>query len=186
MEVWRLILFLEGFCGTSLPGSIISSNNALYIKFVSDAVSDGGTGFLATYISSDRPYECDASASNECGVCQSPGYPSNYQDGTNCITVVTVAENNTIEATVVDLSIENCQNCCYDALEIFDGDSINSPRLANLCGVITNNPTYSSSSNEMTFRLRTDGSVTERGFQVTYVSRTPGGVEECGTVYVGP
>ncbi|KAL0203941.1 hypothetical protein M9458_001959, partial [Cirrhinus mrigala] len=53
--------------------------------------------------------------------------------------------------------IEQHQECAYDHLEAFDGDSDKTPILSRLCG-----------SNKMYLRFISDASVQRKGFQATH------------------
>ena len=52
--------------------------------------------------------------------------------------------------------LENSTNCIYDYVEIFDGNSINSPSLGQFCN---NSPGTISSSGEITIFLHADAGV---------------------------
>lgn len=59
-------------------------------------------------------------------------------------------------------------NCNYDHIDVFDGPYHSSPLIARLCHGASN--TFTSSSNFMSIRFVSDGSVTRRGFEANYYS----------------
>ena len=59
-------------------------------------------------------------------------------------------------------------NCDYDYIEVFDGPYHSSPLVARLCHGAGDS--FTSSSNFMSVRFVSDGSVTRRGFQADYYS----------------
>lgn len=59
-------------------------------------------------------------------------------------------------------------NCNYDYIDVFDGPCHSSPLIARLCHGASNS--FTSSSNFMSIRFVSDGSVTRRGFRANYYS----------------
>ena len=65
------------------------------------------------------------------------------------------------------LQIEEEEDCTFDYLEIFDGGSTNSPTVGKFCG--DNKPKeLISTSSSLYFKFRSDGSVSKKGFQLSY------------------
>ena len=67
--------------------------------------------------------------------------------------------------------LENSTNCIYDYVEIFDGNSINSPSLGQFCN---NSPgTISSSGGAITILLHADAGVNGQGFEMDWTCTYP-------------
>lgn len=60
-------------------------------------------------------------------------------------------------------------NCNYDYIQVFDGPALSSPLIARVCH--GSRDSFTSSSNFMSIRFVSDGSVTRSGFQAEYYSR---------------
>lgn len=75
--------------------------------------------------------------------------------------------------------------CNYDYIEVFDGPYHSSPLLARVCDGARGS--FTSSSNFMSIRFISDGSVKMRGFQAEYYSSlSPGSTSKSPSVWVGP
>ncbi|XP_047205867.1 cubilin [Girardinichthys multiradiatus] len=173
-------LLRERICGSSLPSLLQTTDNHLYINFVSDA-SNEASGFMLTF----------EAHSQACGgfiiltdddppsYISSPNYPQNYPQNIDCIWVITVPNG---EAVQIDFEeefyIEPTASCSFDFLELRDGSSLNSDLISRLCGS-TRPSTQHSKGSSMLLRFRTDSSVTHRGFKATY------SIASCGGTYVG-
>lgn len=66
-----------------------------------------------------------------------------------------------------EFEIEQHQECAYDHLEAFDGDSDKAPILSRLCGSKIPEPLVST-HNKMYLRFISDASVQRKGFQATH------------------
>lgn len=66
-----------------------------------------------------------------------------------------------------EFEIEQHQECAYDHLEVFDGETEKSPILARLCGSKIPEPLVAS-GNKMFVQFVSDASVQRRGFQATH------------------
>ena len=133
----------------------------------------------------------------------SPNYPEdNYENGHDCYWHIQAPQGLRIRADVIDLEVRNAQlnwtklfftlilflqleHCRYcDYVQFYDGNS-------NEDGVLANYNFRSapldvvSSGSHMVIRLRTDGSVTHRGFRISLTAEGP---QEEGTIdcNVGP
>lgn len=66
-----------------------------------------------------------------------------------------------------EFEIEQHQECAYDHLEVFDGETEKSPILGRLCGNKTPEPLVATGS-KMFVRFVSDASVQRKGFQATH------------------
>ncbi|XP_047558266.1 deleted in malignant brain tumors 1 protein isoform X2 [Lutra lutra] len=111
-------------------------------------------------------YSCGGFLTQPSGYFSSPFYPGNYPNNANCLWDIEVQNNYRITVVFRDVQLEG--GCSYDYIEVFDGPSHSSPLIARICngsmGPLT------SSSNFMSIRFVSDGSVTRRGFQANYYS----------------
>ncbi|XP_067155719.1 deleted in malignant brain tumors 1 protein-like [Apteryx mantelli] len=113
-----------------------------------------------------RKYFCGGLLSNSFGTLQSPFYPSNYPDNADCLWEIQVASNFLVVLTFRSIQLQGgCQN---DSVEIYDGPPNTSPLLGRICS--GSGFTYTSSSNLMTVRFRSDSRYSSRGFYADYHS----------------
>ena len=63
--------------------------------------------------------------------------------------------------------LEGTDDCSYDSVEVFDGPDSNSASLGFFCDRHLP-PAITSSSNMLTIRKLTDGSQSDKGFQLNY------------------
>ncbi|XP_011302978.1 cubilin [Fopius arisanus] len=164
------------YCGTNLPLPRTLTTNVAIIVFSTDS-SFHGKGFTIKYDT-----HCGGEFHEPSGIFASPYYPSSYPDDKNCFYEIIQPPNKGIVLQITDLDIEGHwhSDCYFDHLDIYDGDSSNSTKLAELCGgeeKIPDTPFYSS-NNYMYLEFQTDGSYSFRGFQANYstVDRRCGGL----------
>ncbi|XP_012877446.1 PREDICTED: deleted in malignant brain tumors 1 protein-like [Dipodomys ordii] len=119
--------------------------------------------------STDYPnlnYSCGGFLSQASGYFSSPFYPDNYPNNARCVWDIKVPSNHLVTITFRDVQLEG--GCNYDYIEVFNGPSHSSPIIARVCdGAVRS---FTSSSNFMSIRFVTDGSITRRGFRAEYRS----------------
>ncbi|XP_076982419.1 scavenger receptor cysteine-rich domain-containing protein DMBT1 isoform X3 [Tamandua tetradactyla] len=159
-----------------------SSYNRMTVQFRSDA-SFQNTGFSAwynsfpsgSYITTPPPvhtthlavnYSCGGFLSHPSGSFSSPFYPGNYPNYAKCVWDIEVQNNYRVTIIFRDVQLEG--GCNYDYIEVFDGPYHSSPLIARVCDGARSS--FTSSSNFMSIRFVSDGSVTRRGFQAEYYS----------------
>lgn len=71
-----------------------------------------------------------------------------------------------------EFEVEQHQECAYDHLEVFDGDTEKSPILGRLCGSKIPDP-LTATGNQMFLRFISDASVQRKGFQATHSTGQP-------------
>ncbi|XP_058400372.1 deleted in malignant brain tumors 1 protein-like [Diceros bicornis minor] len=111
-------------------------------------------------------YSCGGFLSQPSGHLSSPFYPGNYPNNAKCVWDIEV--QNTYCVTVVFRDVQLDGGCNYDYVEVFDGPHHSSPLVARVCD--GSRGSFTSSSNFMSIRFISDGSVTRRGFQADFYS----------------
>ncbi len=101
---------------------------------------------------------CYSELTASSGFIQSPGYPSQYTDNIDCTTRITVASGRRVllQFTAFALEVD------YDFVEITDGSSATRFSGTTIPAAIT------STTNQLTIRFRTDGSIQNNGYYATY------------------
>ena len=113
-------------CNNEVPSPITSTGNTMWVIFHSD-YSVNMKGFSADWKSVDPPPTITT------GEETSPNYPENYPDNLNRKSyVIKVAIGKKVELTIEDLSIEECEDCSCDMLEIYDTPTTGSPTLLDV------------------------------------------------------
>ncbi|XP_017269603.1 cubilin [Kryptolebias marmoratus] len=167
-------------CGTSPPSLLQTTDNHLFIHFVSDA-SNEATGFKLTFEAHSQACGgfIELNDFDPPGYLTSPNYPQNYPMNIDCIWVITVPNGEAVQIDFEDeFYIEPTTSCFYDYLEIRDGSTINADLVSRLCGN-TRPSTQHSTGSSMLLRFRTDHSVTHKGFKAKY------SIASCGGTYMG-
>ncbi|XP_022426555.1 CUB and sushi domain-containing protein 1 [Delphinapterus leucas] len=110
--------------------------------------------------------QCPASEvrTESSGVILSPGYPGNYFNSQTCSWSIRVEPNYNI-TIFVDIFQSEKQ---FDALEVFDGSSGQSPLLVVLSGNHTEQSNFTSKSNQLYLRWSTDHATSKKGFKIRY------------------
>ncbi|XP_078582053.1 cubilin-like isoform X2 [Branchiostoma floridae x Branchiostoma japonicum] len=153
--------FVGRYCNQTIPAPFTSTTNQLFVKFRSDA-SQTGSGFRATWA-----VTCGGVFTDPTGTLLSPYFPNAYPHEKDCYYTIMQPIGNTITVTFVTFDVEDQSNCLYDYLDVRDGGSADSPRLALLCGTAVPPPVVST-QNVMWLHFHTDASVANNGFRATY------------------
>ncbi|KAM9333329.1 LOW QUALITY PROTEIN: cubilin [Pholidichthys leucotaenia] len=167
-------------CGTTPPSLVQTTDNHLFIHFVTDE-TDEASGFkllfeahsaacggLITLTDNDPP-----------GYITSPDYPQNYPQNIDCTWVITVPNGEAVQIDFVEeFYIGHTTSCTFDYLELRDGSTSSSDLISRLCGS-TRPSTQHSTGSSMLLRFRTDSSITHKGFKAKYSIAT------CGGTYIG-
>ncbi|XP_055611221.1 tolloid-like protein 1 [Uranotaenia lowii] len=112
---------------------------------------------------------CKYEISTALGQIQSPNYPDEYPSKKDCIWHLTTAPGHRIKITFNVFDVELHQECAYDHIVIYDGDSPDSHTLGRFCGAKLPHP-ISSTANQMYMVFNTDSSVQKRGFLATHTT----------------
>ncbi|XP_054992155.1 CUB and sushi domain-containing protein 1 isoform X1 [Sorex araneus] len=134
-----------------------------------------GPDMLACKLSAQLQFEgplptCEAQCpanevrTDSSGVILSPGYPGNYFNSQTCSWSIRVEPQYNITLLVDTFQSERQ----FDALEVFDGSSGQSPLLVVLSGNLTEQSNYTSRSNQLYLRWSTDHATSKKGFKIRY------------------
>uniref|UniRef100_A0A3P8P3D4 Cubilin n=1 Tax=Astatotilapia calliptera TaxID=8154 RepID=A0A3P8P3D4_ASTCA len=167
-------------CGSSPPSVLQTTDNHLFIHFVSDA-SNEASGFKLVFEAHSQGCGgfIEVNDNDPPGYITSPNYPQNYPQNIDCIWVITVPNGEAVQIDFEDqFYIEPTSSCMYDYLELRDGSTSNNNIISRLCGN-TRPSTQHSTGSSMWLRFRTDASVTHQGFKAKYSIAT------CGGTYIG-
>ena len=113
---------------------------------------------------------CNTRLTSSSGTFNSPNYPSDYPDSSDCLYDIEVIAGWRIELQIQDFSLEGASSCGFDVFEVYDGSTTSSPKIASLCGEGQSGGKIQSSGNRLLVRFKSDGSVTKRGFLASYSS----------------
>ncbi|CAG9862752.1 unnamed protein product [Phyllotreta striolata] len=169
---WFKSPLLGVFCGTGNSILVKSTGSRMLVTYVSKNPS-GYSGFTANY---------EAVCGGELTIdsedhLESPNYPDEYRENIECIWKLTVPKTYQVALRFQSFDLENHDNCAYDYLEIRDGIDSNSPVTGVYCGHKIPSEIIST-SNEMTIRFLSDGSVQKTGFSAVIFKE----YDECAKV----
>ncbi|XP_006629277.1 dorsal-ventral patterning tolloid-like protein 1 isoform X2 [Lepisosteus oculatus] len=116
--------------------------------------------------------ECEHKVHSSSGMITSPNWPDKYPSRKECTWEITATPGHRVKISFNEFEIEQHQECAYDHLEVFDGDSAKAAILRRLCGSKTPDPVIST-GNKMYLKFISDASVQRKGFQATHST-------ECG------
>uniref|UniRef100_A0A8C2FCN4 Metalloendopeptidase n=1 Tax=Cyprinus carpio TaxID=7962 RepID=A0A8C2FCN4_CYPCA len=116
--------------------------------------------------------ECEHKIHSTSGTISSPNWPDKYPSRKECTWDISATPGHRVKISFNEFEIEQHQECAYDHLEAFDGDSDKTPILSRLCGSKIPEALIST-GNRMYLRFISDASVQRKGFQATHSS-------ECG------
>ncbi|XP_032960426.1 CUB and sushi domain-containing protein 1 [Rhinolophus ferrumequinum] len=100
------------------------------------------------------------------GVILSPGYPGNYLNSQTCSWSIRVEPDYNITIFVDSFQSEKQ----FDALEVFDGPSGQSPVLVVLSGNHTQQSNFTSRGPQLYLRWSTDHATSKKGFKIRYAA----------------
>ncbi|XP_022906933.2 protein tolkin-like [Onthophagus taurus] len=112
---------------------------------------------------------CKYEINSPYGIISSPNYPEYYPSQKDCIWHFQTTPGHRIKIMFLSFDIESHQECSYDHIVFYDGDSPESTILGRFCGLKTPHPIVAT-CNQMYMVFKSDGSVQRKGFQATYVS----------------
>ncbi|XP_033110748.1 cubilin-like [Anneissia japonica] len=162
------------YCGSSVPTLPVTGSNMLVVRMVTDA-SVNARGFSMTFSAQQTGCGDSFTLSNvPSGQFMSPNFPNNYPDNTECAWTFSSPVGEAIQLDFVEFDLQTSSTCDNDYLDVYDGPTENSNRLAKLCG--TQIPsTIVSSGNAMYAVFRSDYTQTLSGFKANYAIATCGG-----------
>ncbi|XP_068942361.1 cubilin [Petaurus breviceps papuanus] len=161
---------LAKFCGSSLPGSQLSSGNIVYLRFLS---ADNSTlvGFKAKYSIA----LCGGMVMGQNGAIESPQYRTNpYPDNLLCEWYLQGPSGHYLTLHFEVLNLQNSSGCERDFVEIRE-DGASGNILGRFCGSTIPGVIYT--PNNFAFvKFVTDGSISAPGFRLVFETS----IEECG------
>ncbi|KAA0718747.1 Neuropilin-1 A5 protein [Triplophysa tibetana] len=167
---------LGSFCGKIAPSPIISSGNALLIKFTSDYESTGA-GFSIRYEIHRTGTECSRNFTASHGVIQTPGFPNNYPNNLECTFIIFAPKMAEIVLDFQSFDMEPDTTapagavCRFDYLEIWDGYPTVGPHIGRYCG--SRKPGFVISyTGVLSLSIHTDNAISKEGFSANYSIRT--------------
>ncbi|XP_015795561.2 cubilin-like, partial [Tetranychus urticae] len=171
------------YCGNKLPPSIISHSNTVTIQFITDS-GVSGHGFKLTYNVAGSG--CGGLMRSASGVIISPNYPYPYNHDAECTWVIKTSKGSRLTLNLVDLSLEPHSDCAHDRLEIYDGPDSKAQRLLKACGDTLIGEPLKSSANVVTVKMITDGSISFRGFKLSYATNCSNTINDLHGVIESP
>ncbi|XP_037243046.1 cubilin isoform X5 [Falco rusticolus] len=168
------------FCGSSPISTLYTTDNQLFVHFISDSRNEG-QGFKLKYEA--KSLACGGNIYindfNPSGYISSPNYPSNYPPHADCVWTITAPNGHAVELQFEDqFYIEPSPNCTSSYLELRNGADSTAPIIAKLCGGFMPGSQRSSGA-VMYLRFRSDSSATHVGFNAKYT------IAPCGGTVVG-
>lgn len=101
------------------------------------------------------------------GEINSPNYPDSYPSRKDCAWLFTTTPGHRLKLIFNDFELEPHQECAYDHISLYDGDSTDAPTLGRFCGAKVPHPILSS-SNRMYMVFKSDASVQRKGFKAAH------------------
>jgi hypothetical protein len=152
---------LGTYQGPTVPSSISSSGDKLFISFTS---SGEAPGFLLSY-EGEEPVYCTGATtlSDQSGTITDGSGPRDYHNGTVCIWMIYPEGANEVTIYFTDFHTEQD----HDLVQIYDPDT--NEELAILSGDITPDP-VTSPSGKIFMTFSSNGSVTAPGWEAYYES----------------
>ncbi|XP_062900253.1 cubilin isoform X2 [Mobula hypostoma] len=172
------------YCGESPPTIMHTTDNQLFVHFISDE-SNEGHGFKFTYDASNLACGGNIFISDfdDIGYITSMNYPNNYSEDIDCIWTITVRSGDTVQLDFdSDFYIENHPECDLDYLELRDGANSDAPLIGHFCGS-TKPSTQRSTGRVMYVRFQTNSALNYVGFKAKYSIECGGEITaETGTI----
>ncbi|KAK2718001.1 protein tolkin-like [Artemia franciscana] len=112
---------------------------------------------------------CKHEIVNAIGEIFSPNYPDYYPMKKDCVWHFTTTPGHRIKLIFNEFEMEPHQECAYDHIAIYDGESNDKPTLGRFCGSKIPHPIIASAS-QMFMVFKSDGSVQRKGFQATHAT----------------
>lgn len=112
---------------------------------------------------------CKFEITEPAGHISSPNYPDLYPPQKDCIWHFTTTPGHRIRLMFNVFEIEPHQECAYDHIALYDGNSADSHSLGRFCGSKLPHP-LSSTTNSMYMIFNSDASVHRKGFYATHTT----------------
>ncbi|XP_048400716.1 dorsal-ventral patterning tolloid-like protein 1 isoform X2 [Stegostoma tigrinum] len=143
------------------------------INTVGSYVCQCRNGFLLHENKHDcKEAECEHKIYSAVGTITSPNWPDKYPSRKECTWEISATPGHRVKIVFSEFEIEQHQECAYDHLEVFDGETDKFAILGRFCGSMIPAPVIST-GNKMFIRFVSDASVQRKGFQAAHST-------ECG------
>lgn len=106
------------------------------------------------------------------GEVQSPNYPDSYPSRKDCTWLFTTTPGHRIKLLFTEFELEPHQECAYDHIVVYDGDSTEASTLGRFCGSKVPHPLLAS-LNKMFMIFKSDASVQRKGFKASHSTGIP-------------
>ncbi|XP_071478891.1 bone morphogenetic protein 1 homolog [Diadema antillarum] len=116
---------------------------------------------------------CRREIQSTSGIITSPNYPDNYPKRKECTWHISAAPGHKIVLTFSEFDLEQHQECAYDRLVVYDGETDEEQVLGRFCGAVVPDPVISS-SNHMFISFYSDASVSRKGFSASHSTQCGG------------
>ncbi|XP_072431088.1 cubilin [Chiloscyllium punctatum] len=160
------------YCGENPPSTMHTSDNQLFVRFISDGRNEG-LGFKFKYETSE--YACGGIFYANNGSFHSPNWPQNFPENIECTWVIVAHESKHAEITF-DKNFQipdSTVNCGTSYIKVWKGTAETAESLlATHCGNIAPGPVIAP-ANIVTVQFQSTGSV-GTGFSAFFINR-------CGT-----
>lgn len=110
---------------------------------------------------------CKYEISAPYGQLYSPNYPEIYPANKDCVWHFSTTPGHRIRLQFTTFDVEPHQECVYDSVSVYNGDSTDSMTLGRFCGSKLPH-IISTSSNEMFMVFKSDASIQRKGFMATH------------------
>ncbi|CAG5044806.1 unnamed protein product [Parnassius apollo] len=157
---------LEKYCNSTQPAPVQSMSSELLIHFHSDAYGSG-YGFRITFAPVEGIPGCGGYFTEYRGEISSPTYNGKYLSNLVCEYKIKTSVDTKIRINFKTFSLESSFRCKYDNLKIYDGPSSDSRLVGKFCGK-NYLKSYTSSSNALFIRFKSDHTMSSEGFRITY------------------
>ncbi|EDV93120.1 dorsal-ventral patterning protein tolloid [Drosophila grimshawi] len=111
--------------------------------------------------------ECKNEITGAFGTIYSPNYPDSYPPNADCVWHFSTTPGHRIKLIFNEFNVESHQECSYDNVAIYDGESELSSLLGRFCGEKIPYP-ISSSTNQLYMVLKTDKNKQMNGFMAVH------------------
>ncbi|XP_014605735.1 PREDICTED: cubilin-like [Polistes canadensis] len=175
---------LGRYCNHSRPGPLTAPGNEVTLYFHSDS-SGQDAGFQIHYSTVEGIPGCGGVFTSDTGSIHSPGSLSSYRANMNCEWKIQLPPSEKMKITWQKFNLEDSTSCHFDAVEIYDGDSTDSPLIGRYCGD-NMPPTIKSNSNNVIIVFTSDWSFEMEGFALTYEVLCGGEFTELTGVITSP
>ncbi|CAH1775425.1 unnamed protein product [Owenia fusiformis] len=168
------------FCGDVIPDTIRSTENTLYVNFITDASVTKG-GFSAAYTTTFGINQgCGGLLNQSSGSIGSVDATGNgyYENNLDCTWQIIVPNDNIVKVTFLQMDLESDIGCGYDYVEVRDGFFKEDAVIGKFCGNSLPSVILAS-SNTLYVSFVSDSSITRSGFNFTF----EGVPADCGGVH---